>query len=128
MRRTRAVLGVVAIVAAAAGAAAAAELQPQMWGWERIFTVSWQPAQHRGQPVIEGYVNNISPYETTQIRVLVDSLDGAGQVTAQRVAWVPGDLGGGGRLFFQVPPPSPAPAYRVRVFSYDRVERDGSFR
>jgi hypothetical protein len=127
MRRTLAVLGVVAIVAATAGASTAAELQPQMWGWERIFTVSWQPAQYRGQPVVEGYVTNISPYETTQIRVLVDSLDGAGQVTAQRIAWVPGELGGGGRLFFQVPA-APAPAYRVRVFSYDRVERDGNFR
>jgi hypothetical protein len=127
MRRMLAGLGFVAIVAATAGVSAAAELQPQMWGWERIFAVSWQPAQHRGQTVVEGYVTNISPYETAQIRVLVESLDGAGQVTAQRVAWVPGDLGGGGRLFFQVPA-APAPAYRVRIFSYDRVERDGNFR
>ena len=127
MRRTLAVLGFVAMVAATAGASAAAELQPQMWGWERVFNVSWQPAQHRGQPVVEGYVTNVSPYETAQIRILVESLDGAGQVTAQRVAWVPGDLGGGGRLFFQVPA-VPASAYRVRIFSYDRVERDGNFR
>ena len=127
MRRTLAILGFVTFVATMVGAGAAAELQPQMAGWERIFTVDWQPGQYRGQPVVEGYVTNISPYETTQIRVLVESLDGAGQVTGQRIAWVPGDLGGGGRLFFQVPA-APAPAYRVRVFSYDRVERDGNFR
>jgi hypothetical protein len=127
MRRALTVLGIVMVIVAAAGPSAGAELEPQMAGWERIFAVSWQPGQYRGQPVVEGYVTNVSPYDTTQIRVLVDSLDGTGHVTAQHIAWVPGDLGGGGRLFFQVPAP-PAPAYRVRVFSYDRLERDGNFR
>jgi hypothetical protein len=127
MRRALAILGFVTMVAATGGPSGAAELEPQMLGWERIFNVSWEPGQYRGQPVVEGYVMNISPYETTQIRVLVESLDGAGQVTNQRIAWVPGELGGGGRLFFQVPAAA-APAYRVRVFSYDRVERDGNFR
>jgi len=127
MRRALAILGFVTIVGVAAGPSAGAELEPQVAGWERIFTVSWQPGQYRGQPVVEGYVTNVSPYDTTQIRVLVESLDGAGQVTVQRIAWVPGDLGGGGRLFFQVPA-APAPAFRVRVFSYDRIERDGNFR
>jgi hypothetical protein len=56
-----------------------------------------------------------------RVQILVDTLDAAGQVTAQRLAFVPGDLAGGGRLFFQVPA-APAPAYRVRVFSYDRFE------
>jgi hypothetical protein len=125
MRRTLAGLGVAALLAASTGSAA--ELQPQMLGWERLFDLSWQPAQHRGQPVVEGYVNNTSPYELTHIRVLVESLDGAGQVTDQRVAWLPGELGGGGRLFFQVPAP-PAPAYRVRILSYERLGRDGNFR
>lgn len=127
MGRMLAGLGFGAIVLGTAGGGAAAELQPHMLGWERIFSVSWGPAEHRGQPVVEGYVTNISPYETTQIRVLVESLDGAGQVTAQHIAWVPGELGGGGRLFFQVPA-APGPAYRVSVFSYDRAERNGPFR
>ncbi|HEU4371211.1 MAG TPA: FxLYD domain-containing protein [Methylomirabilota bacterium] len=126
MRRALAILGFASIVAAA-GPSAEAELEPLMAGWERIFTVSWQPGQYRGQPVVEGYVTNVSPNETMQIRILVESLDGAGQVIAQRIAWVPGHLGGGGRLFFQVPA-APSPAYRVRVFSYDRAERDGNFR
>jgi hypothetical protein len=126
MKRALLVLGFTMLVLATA-AVTAAELQPQMAGWERMFTVSWAAAQYRGQPAVEGYVTNISPYELSQIRILVESLDGAGQVTNQRVAWVPGDLGGGGRLFFQVPA-APAPAYRVRVFSYDRIERDGNFR
>jgi hypothetical protein len=127
MTRVRTVLLLVVLVLAPVLPAPAAELQPLMAGWERHFTVTWQPAEHRGKPVVEGYVNNVSPYSTRSIRVLVDSLDAAGQVTNQQVAWVPGDLLGGGRLFFQVPA-APAPAYRVRVFSYDRVELDGPLR
>jgi hypothetical protein len=126
MRRALAILGLTLLVVAP-GMAVAAELQPHMGGWERMFTISWGPGQYRGQPVVEGYVTNVSPYEMWQIRLLVESLDGAGQVTNQQIAWVPGDLGGGGRLFFQVPA-APAPAYRVRVYSYDRLERDGNFR
>lgn len=107
--------------------ATAVELQPLMAGWERVFTVDWQPGRYQGTPVVEGWVTNVSPYHTTSIRVLVESLDAGGQVTTQRIAWVPGDLLGGDRLFFQVPA-APAPGYRVRVFSYDRVEADGKIR
>lgn len=121
------ILALAALVAAPALPVAAAELQPQMAGWERNFNVTWQAAQYRGKPVVEGYVNNVSPYSTRSIRVLVDSLDATGNVTSQQIAWVPGDLLGGSRLFFQVPA-APAPAYRVRVFSYDRIELDGNFR
>jgi len=127
MKRTLTMLGLAVLVVGSAMPAAAAELQPMMAGWERIFTVDWQPAEDRGEPTVEGYVNNVSPYNTRSIRVLVERLDTAGQVTNQQIAWVPGDLLGGGRLFFQVPT-APAPAYRVRVFSYDRIELDGTFR
>jgi hypothetical protein len=121
------VLGLVSVVASVAIPAAAAELQPSMAGWERVFTVDWQPAQHGGRPVVEGYVTNVSPYHTTGIRVLVESLDAGGQVTSQKIAWVPGELLGGARVFFQVPA-EPAPSYRVRIFSYDRQETDGKIR
>ncbi|HEU5193475.1 MAG TPA: FxLYD domain-containing protein, partial [Methylomirabilota bacterium] len=73
------------------------------------------------KPAIEGTVTNISPYDIANVRILVDTLDAAGQITSQQVAWLPGDIRGGGRLYFQVPTP-PAPAYRVRVFTYDRIE------
>jgi hypothetical protein len=127
MVRTLRVLGLAPLLIASAMTVSAAELQPQMLGWDRVFTVTWQPGEYRGKPVVEGYVNNVSPYSTRSIRVLVESLDAAGQVTNQQIAWVPGDLLGGGRLFFQVPA-APAPAYRVRVFSYDRIELDSNFR
>jgi hypothetical protein len=126
MRRALAILGLM-LVAVGPGVPSAAEIQPHMAGWERMFTITWAPGQYRGQPALEGYVTNISPYELTYIRLLIESLDAAGQVTNQRIAWVAGELGGGGRLYFQVPT-APAPAYRVRVYSYDRLERDGNFR
>jgi hypothetical protein len=124
MTRTLTVLALAAVVVGSAMPGAAAELQPLMLGWERVFTVSWQPAEYRGRPAVEGYVSNVSPYHTGNIRVLIESLDAAGKVTNQHIAWLPGDMIGGGRLFFQVPT-APAPAYRVRVFSYDRIELDG---
>jgi hypothetical protein len=127
MGRLLFVLGLASVVVGAALSTEAAELQPLMAGWERLFTVDWQSAEHRGTPVVQGYVTNVSPYHTTKIRVLVESLDAGGQVTSQHVAWIPGELLGGGRAFFQVPA-APAPAHRVRVFSYDRLEMDGNFR
>jgi hypothetical protein len=127
MKRTLRILGLATIVLGAALPGAAAELQPLMLGWERVFSIDWQPGEYRGKPSVEGYVNNVSPYHTSNIRIIVESMDAGGQVTNQQLAWLAGDLLGGGRLFFQVPT-APAPSYRVRIFSYDRVELDGSFR
>jgi hypothetical protein len=127
MRQALTILGLAVAVIGATVPTTAAELQPLMAGWERHFTVDWQPGQYRGQPALQGYVNNVSPYHTANIRVLVESLDAGGNVTSQKVAWLPGDVLGGGRLYFQVPT-AVAPAYRVRVFSYDRIEVDSNFR
>jgi hypothetical protein len=102
----------------------ARERQPLDLGWQRHFTVTWDTTQRRGQTLVEGYVNNVSPYSLTNVRVLVDGLDGAGHVVSQRVGRVPGDVGGGGHLFFSVPV-EPAAAYRVQIYSYDRVESAG---
>jgi hypothetical protein len=101
--------------------APARELQPLMWGWEQHFSVTWDTLQRRGKPRVEGYVNNKSPYRVGNRRVLVDSLDGAGKIVDQRVSWVLGELGGDSRLYFDVPV-TPADHYRVRVFSYDRID------
>jgi hypothetical protein len=127
MKRTLIVMGFALLVLGAVGPSADAELQPLMAGWENVFSLDWQPGEYRGKPSVEGYVKNNSSYHTTNIRIIIDSLDAGGQVTNQKIAWVPGELLGGGHLFFQVPTP-PAPSYRVRVFSYDRVELDGNFR
>ena len=120
----RRVLVVLPLILVAVAVVQAAEIQPHMAGWERIFALEYGPGQYKGKPAIEGTVTNISPYDLTNIRLLVDTLDAGGQIKDQQVAWVPGELRGGGRLFFSVPT-APAPAYRVRVYTYDRIEAAG---
>ena len=112
---------VVALAAALPGSAGARELRPLDLGWERNFTVTWDTVEQKGRPIVEGYVNNISPYDMAAVRVLVDSLDASGRIVDQQVSWLPGGLRGGGRLYFEVPV-ARADRYQVRVFSYDRFE------
>jgi hypothetical protein len=96
-------------------------LQPLNLGWERHFSVTWESGQHGNSQVVSGYVTNTSPYDLANVRVLVEALDAGGQVVEQRVGYLPGELRGGGRLYFEMPIASAA-TYRVRVFSYDRME------
>jgi hypothetical protein len=74
--------------------------------------------------VVWGYVSNQSPYTFDRVRLLVDALSADGQIISQRIVWALGVLGSWGRNYFEASM-VPAPAYRVRVFSYDRVETDG---
>jgi hypothetical protein len=126
-------LGTMVLVAALvapldfAGAQGRREIQPHMAGWERILAVEYGPGEYRGQFALEGTVTNISPYDLTRIQLLVDTLDTTGQVISQNIAYVPGELRGGGRVFFSVPA-AEAPAYRVRVYTYDRIESNGRLR
>jgi hypothetical protein len=99
-------------------------LQPLMVGAEQHFAVDWQPEQSDRPVVVRGYLTNTSPYTFDRIRLLVEAMGPDGQIAGQRVVWAPGLLGGSGRTYFEVPM-GPAHAYRVRVFSYDRVEFDG---
>jgi hypothetical protein len=64
--------------------------------------------------MISGYVQNTSPYDLVNIRVLVEALDAGGQVVEQRIGSLPGELRGGGHVYFEVPM-APAPGYRWRA-------------
>jgi hypothetical protein len=114
------VLGLIVLLAAPAPVRAQ-EMQPLTQGWEQHFSVTWDAIQRRGRTEVEGYVINRSPYRVGRMRVLVDSLDNANRVVDQKVAWVPGELQGNDRLYYSVAV-APAAQYRVRVFSYDRIE------
>jgi hypothetical protein len=105
---------------------AAQSLSPTTPGWERYFTVSWEPFERRGQPYLSGYV--VSSYGVTAVRVqlLVDSLDSSGRIIAQRVEWLGGgNLPGFTRTYFEVPIRERAPSYRVSVFAFDFVQAAG---
>src|SRR5262245_40290028 len=88
------------LLLAVPGVVPAQEIQPHMQGWEQHFSVTWDTMQGRGRTEVEGYVINKSPYRVGRVRVLVDSLDDANRVVAQKVAWVPGESAGGDRLYF----------------------------
>lgn len=99
-------------------------LQPLNVGWENHLAVTWETEASGAGQLVSGYVRNTSPYDLANVRVLVDVLDAAGRVTEQRLRAIPGELRGGGRVYFDVPVPA-AQSYRVRVFSYDRLESAG---
>lgn len=108
----------------ATGAGPSGPLEPLVIGSEAYLTIDWSAEPRGAVTVVRGYVSNQSPYTFDHLRVLVDALDPAGAIVAQQLVWAPGLLGGWGRSYFEASM-VPAPTYRVRVFSYDRVETDG---
>jgi hypothetical protein len=122
------------VLAAAAGCAPATDsvgptvptgpLEPLVVGTEQHMSIEWQAAPRESGVVVWGYVLNRSPYTFDHLRLLVDALGPDGAILGQSLVWSPGLLGGWGRNYFEASM-APAPAYRVRVFSYDRVETDG---
>jgi hypothetical protein len=99
-------------------------LQPLNVGWENYLSVTWEAGASGAGQLVSGYVRNTSPYDLANVRVLVEVLDAGGLVIEQRLRSIPGELRGGGRVYFDVPVPA-APSYRVRVFSYERLESAG---
>ncbi len=115
-------LAAMALGASLAGGAVAAPLEPLIVGWERFFKVSWEAFDRGERPYLSGYVRNESGHRATRVQLLVESLDGSGRVTSQRVTWLGTDLPGFARTYFEVPAPGRAPAYRVRVFAFDVLQ------
>jgi hypothetical protein len=120
MKRSIAIGALVAL--ALVGPATAAVLEPQVWGWEQFLGVDWTVVERRGGVVLEGYLSSSSPSGLTRIRLLIESLDATGGVLAQRVIWVPGDISPFSYAPFSTTVAARAPHYRVRVFTFDRIE------
>jgi hypothetical protein len=91
----------------------------RIYGSEAFFKVDWQAGERRGRPVVSGHVVNNYGNAALNVRVLVESLDAAGQVTATKIGYISGDVLPGNRMYFEVPVERAAPAYRVVVLSWD---------
>ena len=90
-----------------------------MAGWEHHFTIDWAAAeQSPNARKVSGYVYNQNSEFATSLRVLAQALDPRGAVVGQRVAYVPGGVGGFGRAYFEVPNLPMAENYRVSVWDY----------
>jgi hypothetical protein len=93
----------------------------------RYFGVESQPGTDRkGRPIVWGYVYLHSKGQgSARVRLLVESLDAAGQPVAQEIAYVDNDVLLYSRTYFEVRPHTPAPTYRVSVYSADWTKMGG---
>src|SRR6266478_5218790 len=97
-----------------------------MYGWEHHFSIEWAPAeQGPNARKVSGYVYNQHGEFATHLRVLAQEIDPAGAVGGQRIAYVPGGVGGFGRAYFEVPNLPATAAYRVSVWDYTWLQAPG---
>ena len=90
---------------------------------ERWFKLSWETAPERdGSVRLRGYLVNTYGEAAGKVQLLAQALDANGNVVAQRIEWVPDVVPGFGRAYFEVPKMPKADAYRVTVWSYERIE------
>jgi len=118
-------LASVLVVAASAVAQGAAMLTPLVVDGERYFTVEWQAADTNGGPVVHGRIRNEYGFSARKIRLLVNSLDATGAVTAQTIAYVPFEVTPGTAASFEAHVPARAASYRVSVFQWDWSQSGG---
>jgi hypothetical protein len=117
-------LGLIGTTAAACATSAAAPgpgsgYNTLMLGWEHHFTIDWTAAdQGPNTRKVSGYVDNQNGESAMHLRVLAQAIDTNGTVVGQRIAYVPGGVGGFGRAYFSVPDLPVADNYRVSVWDY----------
>ena len=90
-----------------------------MSGWEHHFSIDWTASdQSPTTRKVSGYVYNQNGEFATSLRVLAQAVDATGTVVGQRIAYVPGGVGGFGRAYFVVSNLPAADNYRVSVWDY----------
>jgi hypothetical protein len=119
------VLAGVMIVAASAAAYGAAGLTPLVVNGEQYFKVEWQAGDTGGRPTVYGRIRNEYGVPAHKVRLLIDSLDASGAVTAQTIAYVPFDVTPGTGAFFEARVPARAASYRVSIFQWDWGQSGG---
>lgn len=93
-------------------------------GIDPRLVLEWEAGQsRRGRPVVSGYVYNNYDRAANEVRVLVETLDAAGQPIGRAVGFVFGIVPVRGRSYFEVLIKVTGPSYRVTVTSFDW--RDG---
>ena len=115
------VLAALVLAVSLVGSAIAAPLEPLVLGWERFFRVEAETWDRRDRPHIGGYVYNSSGHTIIRMQLLIEGLDGSGQMTTQQVEWG-STIPPFGRAYFEAPVRSRASAYRVRVFAFDVLQ------
>jgi hypothetical protein len=100
-----------------------------MYGWENYFSIEWAATQGRnGTQRVTGYIYNRKGEFALDLRVMAQAVDASGAVVGQRIAFVPGGVGGLGRVYFEVPNLPVASTYRVSVFDFTWSQGSGDSR
>ena len=86
----------------------------------RYFRLDWQIAPG---PTVEGYVYNQTDLLATGMRLNVEEMDAAGNVTGQTSTWVLGEVPPGSRSFFSTRVHQAA-SYRVTVLSFSWLDKN----
>jgi hypothetical protein len=115
MRPLRTTVALLALALLPLGPATAQPLSPLIVDWDRYFVVEAHPAAPAGRTMAT--VWNTGLWSASNIQLLVETLDGGGQPTSQRVVWLGSDLPSGSRADVDVAV-SPAAPFRVRVFAF----------
>jgi hypothetical protein len=73
----------------------------------------------RGRPVVSGYVyNQRGGSYAVSVRLLVEALDGSGQVVGSTIGYVLGDVPPSNRSYFEIKASAKAASYRVTIESF----------
>ncbi|HEV8441125.1 MAG TPA: hypothetical protein VGT40_23800 [Methylomirabilota bacterium] len=101
-------------------AAGGATAQMQSATPESYLRVEWTVEQSKsGRQRLTGYVYNPRDLYATGVRLLVEALDGSGQVVDSKTATVYGDVPPRNRSYFDTAPPANGSTYRVTVRTVD---------
>lgn len=85
---------------------------------DQYFRVEATPGtDRRGRPIVWGYVYTLSGRGSGgRPRLLLETLDAGGKPIAQQLVYVDADFASG-RVYYEVHPQTPGPAYRATVQS-----------
>jgi len=98
----------------------AARAQVQTRSAESDLRVEWTGSEdRRGRSVVSGYVyNQRAGSYAVSVRLLVEALDGSGQVAGSTTGYVLGDVPPSNRSYFEIKAPAKAASYRVTIESF----------
>jgi hypothetical protein len=100
--------------------AGAAIAQVQTRSVDGDLRVEWTGSEdRRGRPVVSGYVyNQRAGSYAVSVRLLVEALDGSGQVVGSTTGYILGDVPPSNRSYFEIKAPAKAASYRVTIASF----------
>lgn len=117
MTRAQRIIPWVVLLILAGTHSALATISPS--GIDGRLRLDWEVSQTRGgRPEIQGYVLNDYMRAATNVRLLVETLDGNGQATGRAYGFVVGGVPGLSRAPFVVPLKTAGASYRISVIDF----------